>query len=33
MGEAGRKRAMGEFSWASIADRIEVVYGEVTERG
>lgn len=30
MGEAGRKRAMGEFSWSSIVDRIEGVYEEVT---
>jgi glycosyltransferase involved in cell wall biosynthesis len=30
MGEAGRKRAMGEFSWSSIVDRIEMVYAEVT---
>lgn len=33
MGEVGRKRAMEEFSWSSIVDRIEVVYGEVTGSG
>lgn len=30
MGEAGRSRALGEFSWSSIVDRIEEVYTEVT---
>jgi glycosyltransferase involved in cell wall biosynthesis len=30
MGQAGRKRAMGKFSWSSIVDRIEGVYEEVT---
>ncbi len=30
MGRAGRRRAMEEFSWSSIVDRIEVVYDEVT---
>jgi glycosyltransferase involved in cell wall biosynthesis len=30
MGEVGRKRALEEFSWSSIVDRIEVVYNDVT---
>jgi glycosyltransferase involved in cell wall biosynthesis len=30
MGEKGRRRAMEEFSWSSIVDRIEVVYDQVS---
>jgi glycosyltransferase involved in cell wall biosynthesis len=30
MGKVGRRRAMEEFSWSSIVDRIEVVYDEVS---
>jgi glycosyltransferase involved in cell wall biosynthesis len=30
MGEKGRRRAMEEFCWSAIVDRIEVVYKEVT---
>jgi alpha-maltose-1-phosphate synthase len=31
MGEAGRRRVEGQFSWASIAERTEQVYGEAID--